>query len=106
VTPAKRTGPALLLAPLLFLFVAAGGGEPDGAITLRGEVTVRGSEPHTMVVIASAERGDVELTGPLAAELRARHQLRWVEVRCRITAEAAGPGFPARAEVLKIVRVR
>jgi hypothetical protein len=102
LTEPRRAG-----LPLLFLLLlGAGSGERDGGITLSGEVTVRGSEPHTMVVIASAERGDVELTGPLAGALRSRHQGRLVEVRCRITAEAVGPGFPARAEVLRIVRVR
>jgi hypothetical protein len=95
------------LTPLLLLvLIAAGSGEPPGTVVLTGRVTVRGSEPHTIVVIASAERGDVQLSGRLAGEIRSRHQGRILEVRCRIVREALGPGFPAEAEVLKILKAK
>ena len=96
---------ALLLPAALLVLIAAGSGEPPGTVVLTGRVTVRGSEPHTVVVIASAERGDVELTGRLEPEIRARHQGRVLTLRCRIVREAIGPGFPAQAEALKIVSV-
>jgi len=97
---------ALLFFPALLALIAAGSAEPPGALVLTGRVTVRGSEPHTTLVMASAERGDVQLGGKLANEIRSRHQGRVVEVRCRIVREAKGPGFPAEAEVLKIVSVK
>ncbi len=95
-----------LLPFALLVLIAAGSGEPPGTVVLTGRVTVRGSEPHTMVVIASVQRGDVQLSGRLAEQIRSRHQGRVLEVRCRILREALGPGFPAEAEALKILSVK
>ena len=97
---------ALLLPAALLLLIAAGSSDPPGTIVLTGRVTVRGSEPHTMVVIESAERGEVQLSGALAGEIRAKHQGRVVQLRCRMVREALGPGFPAEAEVVRILNVK
>ncbi len=95
-----------LLPFALLALLAAGIFEPPGTIVLTGRATIRGNEPHTQVVIASAERGDVQLTGPLAQEIRSRHQGQLLELRCRLVRETTGPGFPAEAEVVKILKVR
>lgn len=95
-----------LLPIAALLLIAAGLAEPPGTIVLTGRATIRGNEPHTQVVIASAERGEVQLTGKLAEEIRARHQGKLLELRCRLVREATGPGFPAEAEVVKILKVR
>ncbi len=94
------------LALTFMIMIASGSGESSRDIVLTGRVTVRGSEPHTMLVIASEERGDVRLIGSLAEEIRERCQGRIVRVSCRMTNEKSGPGFPAEAEVKKILDVK
>ncbi len=95
---------ALTLA--ILIMIAGGAGESSREIVLTGRVTVRASEPHTMLVIASEERGDVRLIGGLAEEIRERYQGRVLRVSCRMVNETSGPGFPAEAEVKKILDVR
>lgn len=78
--------------PILALLLAAGPGacaagpeRKDGLRTIRGVVRVVGNEPFTHVVVTSpgdgagdAGRVDYLIAGPLAGELRGRHQGRTI----------------------------
>lgn len=70
-----------------------------------GTLSLRGNEPHTQLMLSTAHGETYELTGPAAAEL-SRHQYRKVIIRGKLVSEAAGPGFPARIEVDKIVDIK
>ncbi len=83
-------------------------------VTVEGRVTVKGSEPATWVALVETGNGEPEspvrteyaLVGPLADEIRSRHQGRHLVVRGRIVSETRGPGFPAELEVIEILEVR
>ena len=88
-----------------FILLAAGVSACRSA-TFQGKVAVRGSEPHTYLSLLSEEGRDAALVGPLAAEIEANFQGRYIRVEGRIVKEATGPGFPAEIEVVKILEVR
>lgn len=70
-----------------------------------GTLSLRGSEPHTQLVLSTSSGESYELTGSMTAEL-ARHQYRKVIIRGKLVSKAAGPGFPARIAVDKIVDIQ
>jgi hypothetical protein len=72
--------------------------------TWEGTLTLRGNEPHTRLVLTTGQGISYELTGPLAGEL-SRHQYRKVIIRGKMLSGAAGPGFPAKIQVDKIVDI-
>ena len=88
---------------------AVSGQEGESAIdliVLVGRVAIKGSEPHTMVVLtAVSETGrkvDYQLVGPLMAEIGRKYQNKTVRLRGRIVREPVGPGFPAQFEVFAV----
>ena len=69
---------------------------------LTGRVLVKGSMPHVMTVLSVTEGPgtDYEITGPLREAILASAQGRLITVTCVMVSAAAGPGFPAKIEVL------
>ena len=74
------------------------------SVKIAGRVAVKGSEPHTYLVLVSNGQ-DYKLVGPLRDEIWKSFQGRRIRVRGRIVREARGPGFPAELEVLEILGV-
>ncbi|MBE0568983.1 MAG: hypothetical protein IH577_04840 [Deltaproteobacteria bacterium] len=106
------------LVPMLFLglvmttLVADGEcmGNPGKTITLKGTVRVVGNEPFARLVLTvpgpegGGRPADHLVEGPLAAEIRERHQGRIVTVECRPCAEKQ-PGRLPCIEPEKIIKV-
>ena len=80
----------------------SGGFEETALVTLSGRIAIKGSMPHTMVVLTvtdgSGKKTDYQIVGPLGEEIGRLHQNRLVTIRGRIVREALGPGFPAQLE--------
>ncbi len=80
----------------------------DGTFLLTGTVGVVGNEPFSRLVLSVAPAGgsgppaDHAVKGPLAEELRSRHQGRVVTVECRRCGESAPGRFPC-IEPVRIV---
>ena len=92
---------AILLASLALPLVTA-----CNSLTVSGRVSVKGSEPHTYLVLVSEERGAFTIVGPLKEEIRRNYQGKYLKVRGRIV---EGPGLPVphpQLEVLEILEVR
>ena len=102
---------SVVFAPLALLVLVAVGG--CDTVTVGGRVAVKGSEPSTWVALVETGNEETErparteyaLVGPLADEIRSRHQGRHLVVRGRIVSEARGPGFPAELKVTEILSV-
>lgn len=75
------------------------------ASSWEGILSIRGNEPHTRLVLTTVQGESYELAGPMAGEL-SRHQYRKVIIRGKLASKAAGPGFPARIFVDKIVEIK
>ncbi len=103
-TKIDRLTTILILALLLSTPLNAGGAREKQDNTFTGRVAVKGSEPHTQIVLVTIE-ADYVLTGPLAERIRNEYQGHTLEVSGEIRKEALGPGFPAELEVFEIVKV-
>ncbi len=91
---------------LVTLILIAAGTSSCRSVTFHGKVAVRGSEPHTYLSLLSADKGEAALVGPLRDEIEANYQGRYIKVEGRVVKKAAGPGFPAELEVIRILEVR
>jgi len=76
----------------------------DSAV-YEGTLSLRGNEPHTQIILITADGKAFELTGPRSQELR-KHQYQTVNVSGKLVSKPAGPGFPAKIEVDHIIRVQ
>lgn len=94
--------PLFLLTALLPAGALGTKEEPERTYT--GRAVVKGSEPHTRIVLVT-EEADYALTGPLAEKIRADYQGYTLVVAGEIRKEALGPGFPAELEVTEILEV-
>lgn len=75
----------------------------DGLIELTGKLSVKGSEPHTMLVLTTSRGEAYQIVGDLEAVLRGNFQYRTVTLRGEVVKEAIGPGFPAQFEAVEIL---
>ncbi|MBN1836779.1 MAG: hypothetical protein JW820_13070 [Spirochaetales bacterium] len=91
----------LFLALVALLLLCFGG---CTSLTVAGRVAVKGSEPHTYLVLVAANQ-DYKIVGPLREEIWRRYQGQRIRVRGRLVRKAIGPGFPAELEVLEIRKV-
>jgi hypothetical protein len=96
----RRLGLRFLAVATLSLVFLSG----CSSLKLAGRVAVKGSEPHTYLVLVVDGR-DYKLVGPLRDEIWKTYQGQRIRVRGRIVREARGPGFPAEVEVLEILGV-
>jgi len=108
-----RVEAALAAVLALCLAMTSCGASGDGVkkdgetFLLRGTVGVVGNEPFARLVLSVAPTGgsgrptDYAVKGPLAEELRSRHQGRVVTVECRRCGESA----PARLPCIEPVRI-
>ena len=75
------------------------------SITLKGKIAVKGSEPHTYLVLVSVENGEYAIVGELKQEIWNKYQGHMIKVRGNVIKQAIGPGFPAELEVIQILEV-
>ena len=79
------------------------GEEEDGLTEITGKLSVKGSAPHTMLVLTTSGGREYQIVGDLEAELRDEYQYRTVTLKGEVVKQAVGPGFPAQFEAVKIV---
>ncbi|HUX12604.1 MAG TPA: hypothetical protein VMW87_06225 [Spirochaetia bacterium] len=70
--------------------------------TFTGRVSVKGSEPHTYLAIEIPGGEELEITGTLVDEIRAKFQGRTITVEGTITDKGSGPGFPPKLRATRI----
>ncbi len=84
--------------PVIVILVCGG----CTSLVFRGKVTVKGSEPHTYLVLVAKDT-EYKLVGRLQEKIWQQYQGRTIEVRGEIIKDAIGPGFPAELEVTEIL---
>ena len=82
----------------LFLFLAG-----CKTVTLEGTVAVKGSEPHTYLVVITEKYGEVRIVGKYKQTIMNKYQNRHIKIEGLIVEKERGPGNPAQIEVSKIV---
>lgn len=75
------------------------------ASTYSGRVAVKGSMPHTFVVLVPDAGGEYRIVGPLEQTIRDKYQNRVLTVEGAIVAPSQGPGMPASLRVDRILKV-
>ena len=75
-------------------------------LTLEGKITVKGSEPHTYLVLVTEDQTDYKIAGKFHDEILKNYQQKILKVKGKIVRDAMGPGFPAELEVLKIISIK
>ncbi|POR04047.1 hypothetical protein AU468_04330 [Alkalispirochaeta sphaeroplastigenens] len=88
----------MFLFCVVFLGGCAGGNpgpcppSPEGRpAVLTGVLSVKGSSPHAVLVIAAGEAGSYEVTGEMARDLLRNYQGAVVALEGRVIREAAHP---------------
>ncbi len=80
--------------------------EDDGLTEITGKLSVKGSAPHTMLVLTTSRGTEYEIVGELEAQLRKEYQYRTVTLKGEVVKQAIGPGFPAQFEATKLIGAR
>lgn len=88
----------LLISALGFLLLAA------GCKTIEGRVAVKGSEPHTYLVIET-DKQSYEIVGEHKDLLYSEHQNKQIKVKGKVLKEADGHLMPGEFEVIKIIKI-
>jgi hypothetical protein len=70
-----------------------------------GAVAVKGSVPHTALVLEAADGSEYLLVGPLSEQIGRQHQGRTIRLRGRIVRDSPAPGLPPQLEVIRILAV-
>jgi len=74
------------------------------SIEIEGVVKLKGSEPHTFIVIEDAKSlKDYKITNSKKFNLFSKQNSR-VKIRANIVKKALGAGFPASVEVIEVLK--
>ena len=79
------------------------GDEEDSVTEITGKLSVKGSAPHTMLVLTTSRGTEYEIVGELEAQLRKEYQYRTVTLKGEVVKQAIGPGCPTHFEAVEIV---
>lgn len=79
----------------------------SGCTTLRlaGTVAVKGSVPHTALVLEASDGREYLLVGALAEQIGRLHQGRTIRLRGRIVRGSPARGMPSELEAIRILAV-
>ncbi len=92
------------LSNAIFVILMAAGSQHCDANNYEGNLILQGNEPCTILVLEALDGKTYQLSGSLSAGLK-QHQQKHVIIRGKIIAPAAGPGFPAIIEVIKVIKI-
>jgi len=79
----------------------------SGCSTLRvaGTVAVKGSVPHTILVLEADDGREYALVGPLAGQIGREYQGRAIRVQGRVVKQSPAPGMAAELEITRVLAV-